>query len=104
MYRVITCALVSFFSVKTAIAETPRPITSTDLVNIRDIGGHHSGGMAVSPGGDHVAFQLQTPIVESANYNLKWYVAETKANGKNMDSRRRGRGYPKPRNVVGHKW
>ena len=58
-----------------------RTITAEDIANIRDIGGHHSGAISVSPDGRYVAFQLQTPNIEARKYDLSWYVMETGPSG-----------------------
>ena len=71
--------LISSFSVSDA--RESRHITAIDLANIRDIGGHHYGAISVSPDGEYVAFQLQTPKIDRRDFDLIWYVAETKLDG-----------------------
>ena len=65
-----------------ALASDNRGVTALDLVAIRDIGGHHSGAISVSPDGKQVAFQLQVPNVERRDFDLTWYAAETNTNGR----------------------
>ena len=82
MLRWLLLILIYNLVVGLAFAETSRPITANDLVGIQDIGGHHSGAIAVSPNGRYVAFQLQSPNIAERSYDLAWYVAEVKPNGK----------------------
>lgn len=66
---------------RAADTEKRPPITTLDLANIKDIGGHHAGAISVSPEGRFVAFQLQSPDIKARNYDLTWYIIETKPDG-----------------------
>jgi len=73
---------VVFPALNFAIALDSRPITANDLVKIRDIGGYPNGAISLSPNGKYVAFQLQTPNPKNRDYDLDWYVVETRQGGK----------------------
>ncbi|MHC9085957.1 Atxe2 family lasso peptide isopeptidase [Luteimonas sp. RIT-PG2_3] len=57
-----------------------RHVTPQDLVQLRDIGGHHQGRISVSPDGTRIAYQLQTPDLQGNTYRLMWYVVSTTGN------------------------
>lgn len=65
-------------------AQDHRPISPHDLVEVRDIGGHelYNGALSVSPSRKYIAFQLQVPDIEARNYDLSWWVVETRVGGK----------------------
>ena len=53
--------------------EFDRPVTTADLLNLRDIGGHF-GSISVSPDGRWAAFQVQRPSTEKNDYDTSWHV------------------------------
>lgn len=61
---------------------SPGTIAAKDVASIRDIGGHHSGAISVSPDGRYIAFQLQTPGFKEREFVLAWYVMEIGSSGK----------------------
>lgn len=78
-FRQATMLLGGLLCLATAsgvLAETRRT-TVQDLVQLRDIGGHHQGAMAVSPDGRRIAYQLQTPDIDGDRYQLAWHVVDT---------------------------
>jgi dipeptidyl aminopeptidase/acylaminoacyl peptidase len=60
-----------------AVKTPPRPITSMDLLTLRDL-----HGMQISPDGKYVAFVLGQAVYETNSYRSGLFVASTEKNGK----------------------
>lgn len=43
------------------------------------------GAMTLSPDGNYIAFQLQTPNIDARSYDLSWNVIETRMNGRHWE-------------------
>ncbi len=56
----------------------PRPISTGDLLSLRDIGGYY-GALSVSPDGNHVAFQVQQAMTKDNAYRTAWFVVDVKS-------------------------
>ncbi len=70
--------VMNSLTVPHATEKVVRPVTSDDLVALRDIGGY-SGSINVSPDGESVAFQLQQGDVATNEYVTGWFAVSTNA-------------------------
>jgi dipeptidyl aminopeptidase/acylaminoacyl peptidase len=73
---VIALVVAAAVCVSPAIAQQrvtgPRPVTSLDLVRLRDV-----AGVRISPDGEWVAYQVHQAMVERNSYHTEWFVVGT---------------------------
>ncbi|MEX2495100.1 MAG: Atxe2 family lasso peptide isopeptidase [Woeseia sp.] len=63
--------------IQDAIDESPRYVTPTDLIELREIGDMRGGGLSMSPDGSHVAFMMRRANVAANDYQAAWFVTST---------------------------
>ena len=56
-------------------SERPRPVTSTDLVTAKQIGGASGWGLSVSPDAKYIAFEMHQANLSINDYRVRWLVA-----------------------------
>ena len=62
-------------------SQASRAITSTDLLELRDIGSNNRGRFSISPDGGAIAYQIQHADMLTRDYRLSWFVAPTATPG-----------------------
>ena len=63
------------------VSEVPRPVTSSDLITLREIGGVTGTGLSISPDGNYLAFELHQADVSANDYSVSWFIAATTSGG-----------------------
>lgn len=68
--------MASQVAIPRTVDTATRPVTPSDLIALRDIGGYR-GAISVSPDAEHVVFQIQQGDVAENRYLTGWFVAST---------------------------
>jgi dipeptidyl aminopeptidase/acylaminoacyl peptidase len=66
------------FDIPVAVEESVRPVSSRDIVTLREIGGDHGTGLSMSPDGNYLAFELHQADIIANNYRVAWFVVATR--------------------------